>query len=331
MVTPVLTKELREVEGARLWTKAPLAPFTTIGTGGKAALLVTIGSTSALSSVLAAVERAGLPWFCLGGGSNLLVTDQGYPGVIIKLDDEFHYLDDLPAHHDAGPAGEEFIITVGAGAYLSRLSAVVAESGLSGLEFSCGIPGSVGGGVAMNAGAHGFAMADVAESVELVSAEGASWMPAQALKWSYRSCTLPPGTVVTAIRLRLVRDDPGSILQYQRSLLRARRQTQPRSARTFGSVFKNPPGDWAGRLLEKAGLKGVHRGGAEVSTVHANFIVNLGDATTTDVLALMGLMREGVHRMSGISLEPEVKLLGGQFPWDSAACAALFAQPDLHG
>ncbi|HLA80334.1 MAG TPA: UDP-N-acetylmuramate dehydrogenase, partial [Thermoleophilia bacterium] len=226
---------------------------------------------------------------------------------------------------------EEFIITVGAGAYLSRLSAVVAESGLSGLEFSCGIPGSVGGGVAMNAGAHGFAMADVAESVELVSAEGASWMPAQALKWSYRSCTLPPGTVVTAIRLRLVRDDPGSILQYQRSLLRARRQTQPRSARTFGSVFKNPPGDWAGRLLEKAGLKGVHRGGAEVSTVHANFIVNLGDATTTDVLALMGLMREGVHRMSGISLEPEVKLLGGQFPWDSAACAALFAQPDLHG
>lgn len=300
-----------------MWTNAPLAPFTTIGTGGKAGLLITVVSPVALSRVLDAMDRAAIPWLCLGAGSNLLVADQGYPGVLVKLDEDFQYLEGLPERGATHPAGEETRLTVGAGAYLSRLSVVVAEAGLSGLEFSCGIPGSVGGGVAMNAGAHGSSMADVVEAVELVSAAGASWVSSEAFEWSYRSCGIPRGSVVTAARLRLLSGDAESILQCQRALLRTRRQTQPRGARTFGSVFKNPPGDSAGRLLDEAGLKGVHRGGAEVSTVHANFVVNLGDATTAEVLALMGLMRQGVHRMSGILLEPEVKLLGASFPWES--------------
>ncbi len=329
MVTPSLIQELRNVEGARLWTNAPLAPFTTIGTGGRAGLLVTVASPGALSLVLAWVERASVPWLSLGAGSNLLVSDQGYSGVLIKLDEDFQYLEGLPERGGKRPAGDQASLTAGAGAYLSRLSAVVAEAGLSGLEFTCGIPGSVGGGVAMNAGAHGSSMGDVVEAVELVSAVGVSWEPSESLEWGYRRCELPRGSVVTAARFRLVSGDVETILLAQRTLLRTRCQTQPRGARTFGSVFKNPPGDSAGRLLDVAGLKGVRRGGAEVSTVHANFVVNLGDATTADILALMGLMRQGVHRMSGVLLEPEVKLLGASFPWDPSS-RDLSAEPSSH-
>ena len=222
-------------------------------------------------------------------------------------------------------------IAVGAGSFLSRLSAVAAESGLSGSSSVCGIPGSVGGGIRMNAGAHGSSMEDIVEAVELVSAAGASWVDGRSLSWSYRSCDIPRDSIITAARLSLMCGDIESALQRQRSLLRTRRQTQPRGVRTFGSVFKNPPGDSAGRLLDEAGLKGVRRGGAEVSTVHANFIVNMGDATTADVLALMGLMRLGVHRMSDILLEPEVKLLGTSFPWESSENGDSAESPRSHG
>ena len=318
VVTPPLIEELRAVEGARLWTKAPLAPFTTIGTGGRAGLLVTVSSSAGLTRVLDALGRSGIPAFCLGAGSNLLVADEGYPGVLIKLDEDFHYLEGVPAGGKLPPEGTSMTIAVGAGSFLSRLSAVAAESGLVGLEFCCGIPGSVGGGIRMNAGAHGSSMEDIVEAVELVSAAGVSWVDGRSLRWSYRSCDIPRDSIITAARLSLMCGDIESALQRQRSLLRTRRQTQPRGVRTFGSVFKNPPGDSAGRLLDEAGLKGVRRGGAEVSTVHANFIVNMGDATTADVLALMGLMRLGVQRMSDILLEPEVKLLGTSFPWESS-------------
>ncbi|MCL5736685.1 MAG: UDP-N-acetylmuramate dehydrogenase, partial [Actinobacteria bacterium] len=288
-------------------------------------------SVSGELTSLAAVAGAGMVWVALGAGSNLLVADQGYRGVLIKLGEEFQYVQGVPDIRDVHASGNELEVTVGAGAYLSRLSAVVAEAGLSGLEFGCGIPGSIGGAVAMNAGAHGASMADVVETVELVTAVGAMWVPRSALDWGYRYCALPPKAMVTAIRLRLCHGDAAAILARHRSLLRARRQTQPRAARTFGSVFKNPPSHSAGRLLEAAGLKGVRRGGAEVSNVHANFIVNHGDATTADVLALMGLMRQGVHRMTGILLEPEVRLLGGSFPWDPPSPRGSMEAPEPHG
>jgi UDP-N-acetylmuramate dehydrogenase len=177
----------------------------------------------------------------------------------------------------------------------------------------------------MNAGAHGQSVADVVEAVQIVSPRGVAWVLDRDLEWGYRYCGLPQDAVVAAVRLRLTRGDSQEILQNQRSLLRSRRQSQPRGARTFGSVFKNPAGCSAGRLLEEAGLKGVRRGGAEVSVVHANFIVNTGDATTSDVLTLMVLMRQGVERMHGIRLEPEVKLLGSAFPWDAEPTEAAQA------
>ncbi|MFH1833999.1 MAG: UDP-N-acetylmuramate dehydrogenase [bacterium] len=294
---------------------APLAPFTTIGTGGKASLLVTVASPGALVELLGRLETTGSPWFCLGAGSNLLVADGGCRQVVVKLDEGFHYVEGVPSGGGQRPG--HVTLTVGAGSYLARLSAVVAEAGLSGLEFACGIPGSVGGAVAMNAGAHGRWLSELTQEVEVVSSSGSRWVPAEQLEWGYRYCRIPAASVITAARLSLTPGDPPKILEYHRSLLRARRDTQPRGARSFGSAFKNPPGDAAGRLLDAAGLKGVRQGGAEVSTIHANFLVNVGDATTADVLALMSLMRQEVHRTSGILLEPEVRLVGTAFPWES--------------
>jgi UDP-N-acetylenolpyruvoylglucosamine reductase len=172
--------------------------------------------------------------------------------------------------------------------------------------------------VAMNAGAYGYELADIAQEVEVATASGSCWLPAADLDWGYRCCRLPAGVVITAVRFGLTPGDPAEILTNHRSILRRRRTVQPQGVRTFGSTFKNPSGGAAGRLLDAAGLKGVRRGGAEVSSVHANFLVNLGDATTADVLALMSLMREEVHRTSGVWLEPEVSLVGSRFPWESS-------------
>ncbi len=310
-----LSVVLRSVDGVRLWANAPLAPFTTIGTGGKAGLLVTVRGVPALAQVLEALETFEADWFCLGAGSNLLVADRGYTGVVIKLDESFHYVEGIPTA--TTPACTTVVLTVGAASYLARLAAVAAEAGLTGMEHACGIPGSVGGGVAMNAGAYGWCMRDVIQEVEIVTAAGACWVPADELEWGYRFCRLPGRSIVTAARIGLGEGDCSVVMECQRSLLRQRREKQPRSVRTFGSAFKNPAGQHAGRLVDAAGLRGVRRGGAEISTVHGNFLVNTGDATTADVLALMTLMRQGVERMSGIALEPEVKLLGAAFPWDS--------------
>ncbi|MGI5940123.1 MAG: UDP-N-acetylmuramate dehydrogenase [Thermoleophilia bacterium] len=311
-----LLQDLQAISGLRLWTQAPLAPFTTIGTGGNAMLLLTVSHQEALVAALRVLEGAATPWFCLGAGSNLLVADEGCSTVVIKLGEGFHYVEGLPSASDCPADGESVTLTVGAGSHLAHLAAVVAESGLSGLEFAGGIPGSVGGGVAMNAGAHGGALADVVEAVQLVSSTGVVWRSAGSLVWAYRECSLPSGSVVTAVRLRLLAGDAQVVVADHRVLLRTRRRSQPRGVRTFGSVFKNPPGHSAGKLLDEAGLKGVRRGDAEVSTVHANFLVNLGDATTADMLALMTFMRDTVHHFHGILLQPEVKLVGRDFPWD---------------
>jgi UDP-N-acetylmuramate dehydrogenase len=310
----VLIQALRTVEGARLWTDAPLAPFTTIGTGGKADVLVTLVDAPAVVATLRILREHEAPWFCLGAGTDLLVADEGYPGVVLKLDDSFSYVEGMPA----GPVSDEehVTVTVGAGTLLARFAVVAAEAGLSGLEFACGIPGSVGGGVATNAGAYGHSMADIVEEVETATAAGVDWHSTAELEWTYRRCRLPAEAIITAVHIGLAPGDASTILRSHRAILQQRRKSQPRGVRTFGCAFKNPFEGGAGRLIDAAGLKGVRRGGAEISRVHANFLVNLGDATTADVLALMSLMRQEVRRTSDVLLEPEVRLLGTRFPWD---------------
>ncbi len=311
---------LAAVPGLRPWSRAPLAPFTTIGVGGKADLLLTAATPEAVEGAVRILAENGVDWRVLGAGSNLLAADSGYRGVVLKLDDGFHYVE---APQTLGCRSVH--VVVGAGLPLSRLAVHVADLGLSGLEFTCGIPGSVGGGVVMNAGAHGRCMADVVDSVHLVTEAGSGWVDGDRLHWGYRDWGLPETVVVTAAGLRLVPGDRHHILDHHRVLLGARRRSQPRGARTFGSAFRNPEGDYAGRLLESSGLKGVRRGGAQVSPVHANFISNVGDATTADVLGLMTMMRGTVGERFDILLEPEVHLLGGSFPWDRSVGSASVA------
>lgn len=321
-----LIQALRAVDGSRIWVDAPMAPFTTIGTGGKAAVMVTVVDTPALVATLKILD-GGASWFCLGAGTDLLVADEGYPGVVVKLDDSFHYVEGMPLEPDSveGPV----TVTVGAGTLLPRLAIVVGEAGLTGLEFACGIPGSVGGAIATNAGAYGSSMAEVVQEVELADGRGASWMRAADLTWSYRRCHLPAGAVITAVRLTLTPGDSAEIMKHHRSILQRRRRSHPQGVRTFGCAFMNPSGGGAGRLIDAAGLKGVRRGDAEISRVHANFLVNLGDATTADVLALMHLMRQEVKRANNVLLEPEVRLLGARFPWDSSSDASQ-GPPGIH-
>jgi UDP-N-acetylenolpyruvoylglucosamine reductase len=331
---PSLLAELRAVRGATVLVDAPLAPFTTIRTGGNCALLVTVQDASAVVEVLGSLKAFAFPWYCLGAGSDLLVADEGYSGAVVRLGEAFCYLEGLqaapkPGAQAGGRTGasaaaptqvaEGVLAVSGGGTPLARLAGAAAEAGLAGLEFACGIPGSVGGGVATNAGAYGRSLADVLTELQLATADGVRWVAAGELRWEYRHCCLPTGVVVTAARFRLARDDPVRILERHCSILEMRRSVQPQGVFTFGSTFKNPSGGAAGRLLEAAGLKGERRGGAEVSRVHANFVVNLGDASTAEVLALLSHMREKVHETSGVWLEPEIRLLGASFPWESSA------------
>ena len=287
-----------------------MAPFTTIGVGGPAEVLASASTALAASRALAVLTASEATFTSLGAGSNLLVADRGYAGVVLKLDSALQYVEGPTAE-----SGGHVEVVAGAGLPLPRLATFVADAGLSGLEFACGIPGTVGGGVAMNAGAHGGWLGQAVDAVELAGPWGVGWVQASEFEWSYRRCGLPPASMVTAVRLRLLPSTREAVVGRHRVLLRVRRLSQPRGVRTFGSTFKNPPGDSAGRLLDHAGMKGVYRGGAEISSVHANFIVNHGDATAADVLVLMAMMRQAVERRFGVSLEPEVRLLGAAFPW----------------
>jgi UDP-N-acetylenolpyruvoylglucosamine reductase len=319
-----LISDLCAVSKAATEPDAPLATLTTIGTGGAADALVTAHDLEAVVAVLRVLRAHDVAFYCLGAGSDLLVADEGYRGVIVRLGDGFGEAEGLQA------PGAPTVVTVGGAVMVAEFAASAAEAGLAGLEFSCGIPGTYGGGVATNAGAYGRALSDVLSQVQLATAEGARWVSAAELDWQYRWCSLPRGAVVTAVRMELDRDEPEVILERHRSILEMREAAQPQHVRTFGSTFKNASGGPAGRLLEAAGVKGERRGGAEVSRVHANFVVNLGDARTADVLDLMAHMRHRVHETSGVFLEPEVRLLGAEFPWESAAGGAR-RLPPAHG
>jgi len=291
----------RRVRG-ELVRDAPLAPRTAIRVGGPADLLVRPADPDALGALLRAVRELGVPLSVLGGGANTLAADAGVRGVVLKLPQDF-----------PGEVLEGTRMVLSAGAPTSRLPARAHAHGLTGMEFIAGIPGTLGGATAMNAGTRLGEMKDVLERVELATAEGAGWVPAAALGFAYRTCRLPPGAVVTRLELRLRPGDVAAI-QLSRATMREdreqRRRTQPLDRPTFGSTFRNPPGDYAGRLIEAVGLKGHRVGNATWSDVHANFVVNLGGASAADVLALIRLARTRVREQFGIALETEVRFLG---------------------
>jgi len=288
----------------------PLARLTTVRTGGAADWFARPAGEAELLELLAWAGGEGLPIGTIGSGSNLLVSDEGFRGLAIKLDGEL-----VTIERD----GER--IVCGGGARLPSASAKAASWGLSGLEFGVNIPGTAGGAVRMNANAYGGRLAEVLEWVDVCSAEGRERRSPEQLDFSYRSSNLGPGEVVSRASFRLRPDDPEAIRARLEAMRGKRREAQPSGIKTFGSTFKNPEderaeGRSAGQLLEAAGCGGLRHGSVRFSEKHANFIENTGEATTAEVLDLMAEGRRRVHERFGVALEPEVQVLG-EVRWPS--------------
>lgn len=282
----------------------PLGARTTLGVGGTARCSVVPSDAAELTTVLGALaewSESALPLLVVGRGSNLLVGDGGWPAVTLRLGAGFKW-----QRRD----GVE--VTAGGGLAMPALAAWTAAEGLGGLEFAAGIPASVGGSVRMNAGAHDGSTADRLVSVQVASASrpGGEDVEPGRLRFGYRRSALPPRAVVTGARWRLEPTDPAAIRSRLDVLREWRRATQPLRQRNCGSVFTNPPGDSAGRLVDAAGGKGMRRGGAQVSEKHANFIVVDPGATAEDVRELIAAVRGAVVANGGPLLEPEVKVVG---------------------
>ncbi len=276
-----------------------MAPRTSIRVGGPADLLVRPADPPDLATLLWNCFARRVPVLVLGGGANLLVADAGIRGVVIRLPVDFG---------EEAEEGERLLLS--AGAPVSRLVQRAAAAGLVGCEFASGIPGTLGGAAAMNAGTRIGEMKDVVERVEVATPEGLRFIPATELGFAYRTCRLPPGAVVTRVGFRLRRGDVAASRAVMDADREHRRRTQPLSWPTWGSTFRNPPGDHAGRLVEAVGLKGHREGNAMWSDLHANFVVNLGGATARDCLALIRLARQRVRERFGVELELEVRLAG---------------------
>ncbi|NPV69420.1 MAG: UDP-N-acetylmuramate dehydrogenase [Firmicutes bacterium] len=279
-----------------------MSRHTSFKIGGPADLVAIPSSVDDLRTVLAFCTSESLPWFVMGNGTNLLVRDKGIRGVVIKLAGTLDRLE---------IAGET--LTAGSGALLRKTSEAAAARGLAGLEFTHGIPGTVGGAAVMNAGAYDGEMKDVIESVELLSPGDGRVvvLEAAALGFAYRKSVLQDRSdIVLSATMRLKRGDRPAILERMSDLDRRRREKQPLDLPSAGSVFRRPEGAYAGPLIEGAGLKGHRIGGAEVSTVHAGFIVNRGGATADDVLEMITFIRDAVLRKYGVELTPEIKVVG---------------------
>jgi UDP-N-acetylmuramate dehydrogenase len=278
----------------------PLARFTTWRIGGPARFFCRVKTEAGLAAALAAASADALPLAILGMGSNILVADEGFPGYVLRLEGQFL---------EVAIEGER--LTAGGGAALGGVCAAAARAGLSGIEAISGIPSSMGGAVRINAGAYGGEIFDVLESIRLVSRSGARRVAAAAeIPHGYRwSALIESREIVSAATLRLATAPREQIQDRTRAVSEKRRGALP-SEPNAGSVFKNPEGDYAGRLVEACGLKGERSGGALISPRHANVIVNTGNARAADVLALMKRMRDAVREKFGVTLMPEVELLG---------------------
>jgi UDP-N-acetylmuramate dehydrogenase len=284
----------------------PLARLTTVRTGGPGDFFARAASEGRLVELLRWAAAQRLAVGVVGSGSNLLVADDGFRGLVLKLDGELAAIE---------RRGER--ILCGGGARLPSASAKAASWGLSGLEFGSNIPGTVGGAVKMNANAYGGELARTLEWVTVCSADGVERREPHELGFAYRRSNLRDGEVVARASFVLVPGEPAEIKSELARMRTARREAQPSGIKTFGSTFTNPDpeapgveGRTAGQLLEAAGCRGMRCGGARLSEKHANFVENTGDATTADVLELMAEGRRRVHERFGVTLEPEVRVLG---------------------
>jgi UDP-N-acetylenolpyruvoylglucosamine reductase len=292
----------------------PLARLATVRTGGPAELFARVGEEAQLLELLAWAHATQVPVAVVGSGSNLLVADEGVPGLVLKLEGALARIERV---------GERGLLC-GGGARLPAVAAFAARAGLSGIEFGVSIPGTVGGAVRMNANAYGGELTRTLEWVDLATARGAVRRGPAELGFAYRRSSLTAGEVIARASFALSPAPPAQVRATLAQLRARRHEAQPQGIKTFGSTFTNPDdarveGRTAGLLLAEAGCSGLAVGGARFAPKHANFIENTGTATTAEIVGLMAEGRRRVLERFGVALEPEVQTLGRvQWPWDPA-------------
>lgn len=299
-----LRDRLRLLFGERVRFSAPLARYSSLRVGGPADVFVEAGSISELQTLVRLLSEEDRPYFLLGGGTNILVSDRGVRGVVIHLGEGFNY-------HDWAEVEDAAWVKVGAARPLGRFVRDAVAKGYGGVEFAEGIPGAMGGGLLMNAGAFGGELSRVVTAVSGVRPSGECIrMPGEAVGFAYRRTTLPDAFIVTEVEFLLRRGQMDDLRAKMQEAQKKRHATQPHGYPNAGSIFKNPPGAYAGKLIEAAGLKGLTCGRAQVSEQHANFIVNTGGATAVEVKQLMEHIQQVVWEKNQVLLEPEVRLVG---------------------
>jgi len=301
VTTVNLYQQLAQMSGLEAHRDEPMARHTSFGIGGPADILVIPQDTASLVKAVQTLAAAGSQPFYIGNGTNLLVRDAGIRGVVVKVAGALTGIE-----HD----GNRLIS--GAGESLAAVCHHAAQQGLSGLEFAAGIPGSVGGGIVMNAGANGGEIAQVLEWVEAINAGNeVNRYQRSELDFGYRRSQFQTGRwVITRAAVALTPAPPSQVRQSMYEAVERRCQRQPVSDRSAGCIFKHPPGDYAGRLLEETDTKGMRVGGAMISPKHANFIINTGGATATDVLELIRQVRDKVEEKFGVRLATEICICG---------------------
>ena len=299
-----LAEQLKMIPGLKVKADEPLARYTSMKIGGPADYFIEAENDEALRQLLPLLERHGAAVYLLGNGSNVLVSDRGVRGAVIRLAGAFKRVEWVED-------GTGVWAHVGAAYAVTQLVREAARRGYAGLEFAEGIPGTMGGALIMNAGAYGSEFEKIVMAVEGVTRAGmTARLTRPQINFSYRDANLPPGLVVTWVRLRLEKDETARVNSKLRELVKRRKSSQPSGHPNSGSMFRNPPGDFAGRLIEAAGMKGKRIGQAQISERHANFIVNLGGAKADDVRRLMDWARLEVKRRFSVELASEVKYLG---------------------
>jgi UDP-N-acetylmuramate dehydrogenase len=314
--------DIREAAGGRVEERVDLSERTSMRVGGAADLLVTPPSEAALVRVLDVCVRHSVPYAVLGAGTNTIVSDAGVRGVVIRISpelvpEEVLRLEPAALAQDARDEGS-VALTICAGRPVSRLVSLARKWGCVGMEFLVGIPGSVGGAVAMNAGTRSGSIEQICVEVGICEPGGARTLRAEKMGFAYRTTALPEGAVMSWARFRLEIGGADELARSRQAMdedLAYRRRTQPLPFPSAGSIFKNPPGDHAARLIEACGLKGMRQGDAQISELHANFIVNRGKARAEDVVSLMRRVQTAVLERFSVQLIPEVNLMGPHLPW----------------
>ena len=303
-ISETIKKICAYVPDDRVLIDEPMSRHTSFRIGGPAAAFVTVCNEEEFSAVMKIIAEAGAEHMMIGNGSNLLVSDEGYPGIMIKLGGDFETVVRDPE--------DPCRVRVGAAMLMSRTSAFLTENGLSGFEFASGIPGSIGGAVFMNAGAYGGEIKDVVRSVRVMDPDGTNprTVSGEDMQFSYRHSVAEDESILILFAdMELTEDSPEAIAERVAELQFKRNSKQPVNYPSAGSTFKRPVGGFAAALIEQSGLKGFSVGGAQVSEKHSGFVINTGGASCEDVLAVMRHVRETVMGDSGILLEPEVRLI----------------------